>query len=116
MKQPSVDIEIDANGITPGPWPRRGAPRPEEVAICRDFLDRCDRTKTARVDSYGLKHIIERWAGDYVSNGACLQAAVDLGLLIKPYGRGSCNADLGISRRSVKATYRSGRTSPEPPA
>jgi|SRR5579863_2182284 len=95
-----VATNPDANGF-PGPWPPAGPPDPEEVSVCKAFLGRCERTKIPRVGSYGLKHIIERWAGKYVSNGACIQAALDLGLVVRPYGPGNPNARLGVSRRSV---------------
>lgn len=38
--------------------------------------------------SYGLKHRVEKWAGGYVSNGAFIQAALNLGYSIKRLDRG----------------------------
>lgn len=80
-------------------WPRRGlrgdtrcgAPDPKQVETARAFLSGCVPVKTrpAASHSYGLKHAAERWGKSYVSNGALIQAAIDLGLRVEP---GSINA------------------------
>lgn len=90
-------FRLDANGIC------HGEPRypidPHHVNICRDFLQCCDRTKIARLSSYWLKHRVERWARHYVSNGACIQAALDLGLTTEHFG--GPNVDIGVSLGSA---------------
>lgn len=46
-----------------------------------------------------------RWAGAYVSNGATIQAALDLGLVVEPAGpkwSDNPNAWIGVGRRSVR--------------
>jgi hypothetical protein len=48
--------------------------------------------------SYFVKHAIERWAGDYVSNGATLAAAAHLGISIAQCPS-RVNAWLGIASR-----------------
>jgi hypothetical protein len=82
-------------------------PDPQQVEACRDFLKRCERTKTGRVGSYSLKHVIERAVKKYVSNGACLQACRDLGIpapqiFRSPYGPGSPYGWVAVSLRSVR--------------
>ncbi len=96
---------------------------PGQVEICRRFLSACKPSKKAGVGSYGLKHVVERWASEYVSNGACIQAAIDLGLPVVPQFRGyslfqalaggsdsrfrderPLNAYIGVSRGSVAHT------------
>lgn len=52
-----LGIPPPANGLTAGP------PDPAQVAVCRVFLDRCAKTKTPRLSSYGLKHTIEQLGG-----------------------------------------------------
>jgi hypothetical protein len=60
---------------------------PTEVALCIAFLRQCRATTKPKVDSYRLKHVAERWAGRYVSNGALIAAATYLGLkMSRPYG------------------------------
>lgn len=70
--------------------------RPEEDGPCNpvDYypgsLDRATRwlqevakrSEKAEANSYTLKHVAERWGGDYVSNGALIQAALDLGFTV----------------------------------
>ncbi len=100
-------MEIDAIGIVIGIVTTKRETHiinSNQVRICRAFLERCERTKTGRIGSYGLKHVIERAAGEYVSNGACIQAAVDLGIVATPIEphTGNPNAWIGVSRRSVR--------------
>jgi hypothetical protein len=90
---------------------------PAHVEACRVFLSRCKPTKTAGIGSYGLKHLIEKVTG-YVSNGACIRAALDLGLKVIPAHRGygiiegrffcskPLNAWIYVSRRSVRTAMR----------
>lgn len=59
-------------------------PSEEEVNVCKSWITsyakRANKIKRADcIDSYSLKHIIERDTGEYVSNGACIKAAKDLG-------------------------------------
>jgi hypothetical protein len=73
----------------------------KEFSLCCEWLSQC--RQTTRVverspDSRGLKHIIERWAGIYISQGAVIAAAFFLGIPCRatdtrPY------AAIGISRR-----------------
>jgi hypothetical protein len=82
-----------------------------QVAEATAWLQQVPRTK--RVDhrspgSYGLKHEVEDWARaqghptTYVSNGAFLMAAIQLGFIVQrptKAGRYSPNALINISRR-----------------
>lgn len=106
--------DVDAHGFY---WPERPRERypldADEVEACRAFLAQCDPTKRGRFGSYGLKHVIERAVGMYISNGACIQAALDLDLVVahsfhgysilgeinNPY---PLNAWIGVSRPSVR--------------
>jgi len=91
-------------------------PDEREVGVCLDFLKRCRPTKTARVHSYGLKHRIEAWSRAmgsnyrgsgywYISNGATIEAARRLGLvlLVAVDDPWNPNAVIGVSRQSVEA-------------
>jgi hypothetical protein len=78
----------------------------DQVATALAFLRLCERTKTPRQGSYGLKHVAERWGeatdrAPYVSNGALIVAALALDLVVEPHGYGSPNAIVGVARRSV---------------
>jgi hypothetical protein len=61
-----------------------------------------------RISSYSIKHATESWGlrhglRSYVSNGALLVGAVELGLAIKPYGPDCPNCMVGVARWSVAA-------------
>jgi hypothetical protein len=82
---------ICANGFMGGY--RRGQPRQpvcrDEVEIVKKFLSPCRRTRWARAllspRSCDLKHWIENWAGRYISNGAVIVAALEMGIVCVPY-------------------------------
>jgi hypothetical protein len=97
--------KIAANGYVSALSPADRLPEPGEVAICRKFLAQCERTRTGRIGSYGLKHMVERTEGTYVSNGALLQACRDLGIRADQITSGvhrSPNGMVAVSRRSVR--------------
>lgn len=81
-----MDLKIDANGYLyrGRPWQERRAPSEEEVQVCVSVLRRLTPRKRARVSSYWLKHVIERWHGDYICNGAVLEACRRIGFPVKP--------------------------------
>ncbi len=58
-------------------------PEPGKVAICKKWLSENAKRKRVPQDecinSYGLKHRIEEEVGEYIPNGACIQAAIELG-------------------------------------
>lgn len=74
-----------------------GAPDPAEIERAKDWIRRYGRQRQSfnrRYTSYNLKHCAERWikatglryGGMYVSNGAFIQAALDLGYRAEPVG------------------------------
>jgi hypothetical protein len=69
VSHPVLAYTINASGLSwPGePGQRDTAPPRREVAACREFLARCDATRTGRYGSYALKHVIERAAGRSVT-------------------------------------------------
>lgn len=81
--------------------PPREMPDPEQVKQAREVLAQCEQVQTIykRHSSYGLKHVLERFLGSYISNGAFIQAAILEGYtldIVPP------NAKINISRKSVK--------------
>lgn len=75
----------------------------DQIATAKGFLSQCRRTRWARElispASHDLKHFIESWAGQYISNGAVLIATMQLGLTFVPYAGRS--ALIGIEFASV---------------
>lgn len=75
---------ITSNGIFPTSTPvsdQNGLPNAEQVLICEKWIKKYAQPWSKimrRETSYGLKHRAENWAKTYVSNGAFIQAAVNL--------------------------------------
>jgi hypothetical protein len=79
------------------------SPPENEVEICIAWLQKyATRRKTVnkRIGSYGLKHVVEKSAGVYVSNGSLILAVYRLGYRVVPIGPENPNAyfDLGFSK------------------
>ena len=55
------------------------------------------KTLNTRYGSYGLKHIVEDWCGEYVCNGAMIEAVRRLGWDVVPDGPDSPNACFRLS-------------------
>jgi hypothetical protein len=60
------------------------------------WLQLVPKVQEPRRSSYYLKHAAQRWAGDYVSNGALTAAAVHLGFPIKR-APSQINCAIGVS-------------------
>ena len=87
-------------------------PRPSHVAICVEFLSQCEATKkpVKTYTTYGLKHVIEEWAGEYIHETECVIALMDCGFSLHWCGHGitfSTNIDV----KSIKRVEAQGRRS-----
>jgi hypothetical protein len=75
-------------------------PERSEIDSCKEWIELyCKKRKTfnRNMSSYELKHIVEDYSEyhkerNYVSNGAFIQAATELGYEYKPCHSGSPNA------------------------
>src|SRR6185503_7135161 len=58
-------------------------PLPDQVKACQEWLlkyaKKKQKARGERLNSYYLKHLVEDSIGEYVSNGAFIQAALELG-------------------------------------
>lgn len=64
------------------------APPREEVNRARQYLsENFEPASSARKGSYLLKHRAERAVPLYVSNGALIEAAIELGFRVEPRGK-----------------------------
>lgn len=92
-----VAYDITANGLVSDalrmrntqiePQDQDRVPRESEVRRCTAWLKKYAtprKTPNREIGSYGLKHIVEKWAGAYVSNGAFILAAHRLGFQMIP--------------------------------
>ena len=76
------------------------------LAAATDQIDRAaawlrllPRVKAPNLSSYWMKHVAEDWAGNYVSNGALIAAALMLGIVV-------VRVDRHVSRLAVAAPAR----------
>jgi hypothetical protein len=100
---------VDAHGLW---WPGR----PEEfsplnekaVEFCRRLLEGITITKRPTIYSYGAKHIAEKAAGFYISNGDLIEAARRAGVPLA-FCPGHLNAFLFVSKRDLLERLRLAR-------
>lgn len=62
-------------------------PEETQVTLCIEWLKTFAtprKTVNDKIGSYGLKHVVERWAGIYISNGAFILAVYRMGYKIIP--------------------------------
>lgn len=67
----------------------------KEIDLCKEWIGKfCipRKMRNSRYGSYGLKHLVENYYGEYVSNGAFIAAAEELGYEVLPDGHNSPNA------------------------
>ena len=86
----------------------------DEFDTCVEFLKKCEKTRTANIGSYWLKHRAEDWGASvglcyYVPNGALIAAAIALGFVVRPMRPPSPNAYIGISKKSLRPLMRNRR-------
>jgi hypothetical protein len=89
--------KITAHGLYPSgsKWDKGEEPPSEkEVQTCLRWLAKYAEPSDqwGRSTSYGYKHDVETWAGDYVTNGAFIEAAQRAGYEWKRDGPRSPNA------------------------
>ena len=94
------DFMITGNGLIPNSELDSNQDRPlipDEIETCEEWLTEYSKTysKIRNETSHSLKEMVEDWAGTYVSNGAFIQAAHNLGYRIKVINDGP-NACFGI--------------------
>jgi hypothetical protein len=101
-------LSLDANGIVSQPDTANHKISRKQVELCKrwllTFTERCQVGHETGWYSYGLKHSIECGADTYISNGALIQAAQELGIEIhhQTHPR-TVNAWLGVK---LKRDYR----------
>lgn len=69
----------------------------KQIELCKDWIQKWitpRKTINDEKGSYGLKHVVERNTNTYISNGAFIKAAIDLGYKYKQY---DLNASFNMS-------------------
>jgi|GEM_PF-1105726 len=92
----------ERNRITPGKvvgWREELKSELGMFQTCCAYLFLCRKRKTInpRVgSSYSLKHLVEAWSGEYVTNGAFIAALIHIGIKYEVH-EGSLNVTVAIS-------------------
>ncbi len=81
-----------------------------QIDLCKRWISTFiepRKTLNDKTYSYGMKHIAEDWAGSYVSNGAFIAAAIDLGYRYKQaQGKKNPNAIFNMSLKGYEALWK----------
>lgn len=95
---------------SPGASQEEAPPRDEVDRALKYLSENFEQATTTRKGSYLLKHRAERAVPPYVSNGALIEAAIELGFRVEPRGRGNINAWVWLKvKRAAVAEKRRGR-------
>lgn len=83
-----------------------------EISLCIEWISAQQITKNLNRyrSSYGLKHIVENWAGEYVSNDSFIEAIKRLGLKYKYINK--LNIAVPLAEKTIKKytpRFRGGR-------
>lgn len=69
--------------------------RESKVELCKKWIDagyiQPRKTINKTVSSYGFKHFVEYWAGEYITNEEFVQAMIEKGYRAQPSSEGSPN-------------------------
>ena len=77
----------------------------EQVKLCEEWIEKhCKPVKRVNnsYSSYYYKHVVEKEADTYISNGAFIQAAINKGYKPLRYDSRSPNATFNFSTRGKK--------------
>jgi len=79
----------------------------KQFALCCEWLGHATRTKSVNPrfgTSYGIKHRVEQAAGEYITNGMLICAAIHMGFKVRREDNSAPNAEFNIAIRSVFPT------------
>lgn len=62
--------------------PHKNIMNEQEIALCIEWLNLQKKNKHPNLNhhSYGYKHLVENWAGDYISNDSFIEAVKRLNI------------------------------------
>lgn len=75
----------------------------KEIALCHQWLSRATVANPPQLSSFWIKHVVENWAGQSVSNGALIVAAFEAGFEIaKPIDEVGPNVTIGLDSTDIR--------------
>ena len=95
-------LQIGANGVVRAAADSWQEVDPAQIKACVRWFERAEATGEPTVSSFWLKHVVEHWAGTFISNGAVIIAAYQMGF---PIGRepseDSTNVSIGVATHCI---------------
>ena len=95
-------LQITAEGVRGSAADSLSEVDPAQVKACIRWFERAESTLEPTVSSFWLKHVVEHWAGTFISNGAVIVAAYKMGF---PIGRepaeSSANVTIGVATHCI---------------
>lgn len=95
VKDGKICYDSDRSGKKASLSPSGYPIRQKEIDLCKEWIKKfCipRKMRNSRYGSYGLKHLVEGYYGEYISNGAFIAAAEESGYEVLPDGDNSPNA------------------------
>ena len=73
-----------------------------QIELCKRWFSQAEATEAPCLNSFWLKHVVENWAGEEISNGAVIIAAYQSGFPIgHDTDRETANVNIGVSTACV---------------
>ncbi|HBV64098.1 MAG TPA: hypothetical protein DEF45_13875 [Rhodopirellula sp.] len=92
-------LRVVASGIVGDPSTVEGnsvIPQ-KQIDLCHQWLSRATVARPPQFSSFWVKHVVENWAGQEISNGALIVAAFEAGFEIsKPNNDPGANVSIGL--------------------
>ncbi len=75
----------------------------KEIDLCHQWLSRATIANPPQLSSFWIKHVVENWAGQNISNGALIVAAFEAGFEIaKPIDEAGPNVAIGLDSTDIR--------------
>ncbi|MAI73201.1 MAG: hypothetical protein CMM01_20160 [Rhodopirellula sp.] len=75
----------------------------KQIDLCLQWLSRATVASPPQFSSFWVKHVIENWAGQEISNGALIVAAFEAGFeLSKPKDEEGSNVSIGLESTDLR--------------
>ncbi len=102
LEMADTTLIVGARGL----WDEENDADIDQVKTAKRFLVKYGEKCQSGKGSYGLKHIIERKEEAYISNGALIEAALDLGLKLKNIKKENPNVLICVQRKGWNSYYK----------
>lgn len=75
----------------------------KQIDLCHQWLSKATVANPPQFSSFWVKHVVENWAGQQISNGALIVAAFEAGFeLAKPKNEPGSNVTIGLDATDLR--------------